>query len=257
MGAQLPPYNDSVGTLVTTAVLIKSPVSPQDGLVYRPSRVDLLFSTPGTQAGRVSISDFCVTLYSDDGSVEHSPSIQVRPGTSFFLFMTFLVILQLASPFLIGNSDPTKTLTSVRGVWWQIDLSSANWPLLSPATYYWVAVTPCSPLTMTTQDGLTYNGAVWVGTDDRTGSIPGPAILDDNLFRARQISSQRFDQDAAFGANTLAAVNFNKGALSWDNLPSSQYTNWAMTTTYVRYGIQLVGWQVSRPSTLSREYNYS
>ena len=250
---------------MTTAVLIKSPVNPLSypELLYRPARVDILFATPDVQPNRGDINDFCVTLYSDDGSDEHNPSIQV--GTCYLcIAISFIsssrplllhTISQLAAPLLIGNADPTKLLSTIRGVWWQIDLTNAGWPLLSPVTYYWVAVTPCSPLTMTTQAGRTYNGALWVGNDDRTGNVAGPAVIDDNLFRGRQIISQRFDGDTTFGANTANAVNFNKGALSWGKIPAAQYTNWdTVKQTYVRYGIQLLGWQVQPPSTLSREF---
>ena len=79
VGAQKPPYNDAYGTLVATAVLIKSPANPEafPNLVYRPTRVDLLMSTPDSQASRAGLSDFFVTLYSDDGSDQHNPAIQV------------------------------------------------------------------------------------------------------------------------------------------------------------------------------------
>ena len=80
VGAQRPPYNDNFGTLVTTAVLIKSPANPDlyPQLLYRPSRVDLLMFTWAPQPSRAGIADFYVTLYSDDGSDAHHPAIQVR-----------------------------------------------------------------------------------------------------------------------------------------------------------------------------------
>jgi hypothetical protein len=80
VGAQVDPYGDSYGTLVTTAVLIKSPVNPLlfPNLLYRPVRVDLLMYSPDIQTGRFGISDFFVTLYSDDGSAARNPAIQVR-----------------------------------------------------------------------------------------------------------------------------------------------------------------------------------
>jgi len=80
VGAQQAPFMDAFGTLVTTAVMVKTPANPADypQLVYRPSRLDLLMFTPDPQPGRLGISDFCVTLSSDDGSDEHNPGVQVR-----------------------------------------------------------------------------------------------------------------------------------------------------------------------------------
>ena len=61
-------------------MLIKSPDNPVafPFLVYRPSRVDVLMATTSAQALRKGLSDFYVTLYSDDGSDEHNPAVQVR-----------------------------------------------------------------------------------------------------------------------------------------------------------------------------------
>lgn len=82
MGAQQPPFTDSFGTLVATAVIFKSPDNPPDypQLLYRVSRVDILMFTPDAQPGRAGISDFCMSLYSDDNSTEHNPAVQVRRG---------------------------------------------------------------------------------------------------------------------------------------------------------------------------------
>jgi hypothetical protein len=76
-------YGDSAGTLVTTAVLIRSPANLAGDPVnwkYRPIRVDLLLFTKALQATRAGISDFLVTLYADDDTPEHNPSIQVSDG---------------------------------------------------------------------------------------------------------------------------------------------------------------------------------
>ena len=160
--------------------------------------------------------------------------------------------MQLAAPYLM--SGQTTPLTSTRASWYQVDITGAGWPLMSPSTYYWVSVTPGSPLTMTTQGGFVYNGAVWAGTDDtRNAATPGSAG-EPLLYKGRQFISERFPGDSQFGGNTAAAVNLNKGLLSWGTQTgSSQYTNWAAApyNSTIRYGIQVLGWQVFPPATLS------
>jgi len=59
---------------------------------------------------RSSISDFFVTLYSDDGSSEHNPA------------------LQLAAPY--SMSIQTALLQVQRGVWFEQDITLAGWPCL-------------------------------------------------------------------------------------------------------------------------------
>ena len=262
VGAHRPPFNDAVGTLVTTGVLVKSPSNPLafPELLYRPSRVDLLMFTPDLQPNRAGLSDLCVTLYSDDGSDVHNPGVQVCVFDRY-PFETSLetslsnvhpfISLQLANPFAMTAA--TAPLQAQRASWYQVDISTAGWPLMSPVTYYWVVVTPCSPLTMTTQGGAQYNGAAWAGTDDSINPIPGAAAVDRLLFRGRQLSSQRFKGDTALGANTPAAVAFNRDTESWGDISPPQYTNWDAEGSTIRYGIQLLGWQVQPPVTLSSE----
>ena len=151
-------------------------------------------------------------------------------------------------------SSQTTPLTSVRASWYQVDISAAGWPLLSPDTYYWVVVTPCSPLTMTTQNNNVYNGAVWVGFDDRLNSLTSVDAGDNGVFRGRQYLSERFPGDSTYGANTPAAVIRNRDLLSWGTQTGNpQYTNWAAApyNSTVRYGVQLLGWQVYPPASLS------
>lgn len=154
----------------------------------------------------------------------------------------------------------TAPLLFYRATWYQIDISSAGWPLLSPSTYYWVAVTPSVPLQMTTQGGRLYNGAVWAALPDSLGRIPPAVVADPSLFLARQILSQRFAGDATFGANTVAAVNKNRNAEAWGEFNAAEYTNWAIvnassgpntTSSRARYGLQVLGFQVYPPVTVS------
>jgi hypothetical protein len=46
--------------------------------LYRPVRVDLLMYQRTFQSRPAGLSDFFVTLYSDDGSSTHNPGVQVR-----------------------------------------------------------------------------------------------------------------------------------------------------------------------------------
>ena len=160
--------------------------------------------------------------------------------------------VQLAAPFLM--SSQTAALPSTRANWYQVDITGAGWPLMSPESYDWVAVTPSQPLTMTTQNNNVYNGAVWAGTDDTINPATTGSAGEPLLYKGRQFISQRFAGDSQFGGNTVSAVNRNRDLLSWGTQTgSSQYTNWAAApyNSTIRYGIQLLGWQVFPPATLS------
>ena len=155
----------------------------------------------------------------------------------------------------MNQATAQTPLIANRAAWYPIDISAAGWPLLSPSTYYWVAVTPCSPLALTTQNGRLYNGAVWASVGNN--SLLPPFIRNDpNLFTARQIISERFPGDSTFGANTAAAVNKNRNALAWGAFSPPEYTNWAAplnANNATRYGIQVLGWQQFPPATVSSE----
>jgi hypothetical protein len=158
--------------------------------------------------------------------------------------------LQLAPPFLA--STQIRALTTTRASWYQVDITGAGWPLMSSDSYYWVAVTPCSPLSPTTQGNKRYNGAVWAGIDDLITPPIGQAASDPSLFKGRQLISQRFAGDAAFTANQPAAVPVGRDAINWGaTSPASRYTNWEGEGSTIRYGIQILGWQVNPPASLS------
>jgi hypothetical protein len=73
-------YGDGIGSLVTTAVLVKTPLT-NDSIAwdYQPTRIDMLFHAKTSQPTRpAGISDFVLTLYADDGSSVHNPGVQVR-----------------------------------------------------------------------------------------------------------------------------------------------------------------------------------
>lgn len=230
---------DSVGNLVSTAVLIRTPAN-RDGdpdWAYRPTRVDLLmYARP--QPTR-SITDFFLTLFSDDGSEAHNPAVQ------------------LTTPFAL--SAQTFPLQQTRAIWYQQEIVSAGWPIMPQQTYYWVVVTPGSPLTM--PNGL-YNGALWSGMNASATRAEGGAILppfilgDTNLFTGRELLSERFTNDAAFGSNTAAAVSFLRGSSNWPNYGAPRFTNFVVSPPFagvppVRYGVQVLGWQVTPSSSLT------
>ena len=133
-------------------------------------------------------------------------------------------------------------------MWYQQDITAAGWPLMMASTYYWVVVTPSQPLTFAS--GLSYNGATWVGIDDNLNPTP-PQGADLNLYRGRQLISQRWPGDSAFYANTQNAVNLLSGALQWGDWAPPQYTNWYALNSTVRYGIQVIGWQQQPPISFS------
>ena len=124
-----------------------------------------------------------------------------------------------------------------------MDVSQAGWPLLLPSTYYWVVLTPGSPLSSSP------NGALWGGIN---ASAPGANLYsgyspDSPVFTARELSSQRFAFDTAFAATTTAAVTFLANATNWPTVTaaSTRFVNWRVVpgASDVRYGIQFIGRQ--------------
>jgi len=168
-----------------------------------------------------------VTLYDDDNSTgTHTPGNRLT--TPYQITVT-------AFPLLTN-----------KGQWYQQDISTAGWPHLLGTTYYWVALTPAAPVSMANGQ---YNGVVWVGFDDTTPNVNliGQYTGDDNVFKARQLTSQRTAADSAFYANTPAAVNFLASQQQWSSVPFAnvRYTDFDAAGSHVRYGIQLTGFQVS------------
>jgi hypothetical protein len=237
------------GNLITTAVLVKSPKNRvgDPTWAYRPTRVAVLFFQQPDQAPNRVCTDFYLTLYADDGTTTHNPS------------------RQLAKPFFIQATTP---LLTYRSVWLHTDIQPAGWPIMTADTYYWVAVSPSTPLNMPPYKNkqTRYNGAIWAGFDADTTYRPNtvvplfPASVrnDPNLFTGRELNSQRFPNDPDFYATTQAAVDFLNTDQAWETVPSApdRFTNWQLTSSNIRYGIQIIGWQVtpSNSATASREF---
>ena len=140
-------------------------------------------------------------------------------------------------------ASQTVPLTTTRGSWYQQSLTGAGWPIMNATTYYWVAVTPSVPLTMTTQNNRMYNGARWVGTFDNVQVVSPAANADPHLFKARQLISQRNAGDVAFGANQAAAASWISSQTSWQTL-GGRFKDWDLANSNVRYGVQLLGFQM-------------
>lgn len=233
---------------MSQAVLIKSCDNPPGypTLVYRPSRIDvLLFVKDGAYTRNPS--DFFVTLYSDDGSAAHNPLWQVgattRMSNSFHpSYCLVASVLQLAAPYkMTGRTAP---LQATRGTWYQHDITAAGWPIMKPSTYYWIVLTPSTPLALTTQASGKYNGALWSGILDTTAPLNAATLADPHVFKARRLTSERFKNDALFQASTNAGVNVLKNATNWGASGIDQRRVTSYGASNVRYGIQLLGWQV-------------
>jgi hypothetical protein len=162
--------------------------------------------------------------------------------------------VQVAAPFSLANQNDA-IFGDIRGVWVQIDVTSAGWPLLQSDTYYWVVLTPGATITVSNGG---YNGALWVGINQTLAPfLPVTITRDPDLFTARQLSSARFVGDSAFCSSTTAAVNFVGKSTNWPRVvnASKRFTNWrAVRGSAMRYGLQLIGWEATpslSPSTSS------
>ena len=147
----------------------------------------------------------------------------------------------------------TSPLLTARGAWYQQDISSAGWPNMNASTYYWIALTPAAPLTMTTQGGTQYNGARWVGVDGTTAPLPAATLADPHLFKGRQLISRRAANDTLNQANSQSAVLWLLSQSNWPSVvgANTRFTNWDLAGSNVRYGVQLLGWQMRPTPSLS------
>lgn len=241
VGASASAFSDGLGTLTSTAVLIRTPqnvAGDSTAWMYRPSRVDFYLTTFQTPAAtQAQPSSYNILLFADDNSTEHAPAEQLAP------------------PFRVTGS---KTLVALKGAWFQEDLGKAGWPLLAAGTYYWIALAPAVAVSLA---GATKNGAAWLGILPGVGGSPNlPAAYagDDSVFSARQLTSMRFRSDTAFACNGSTASAWLSAEFDWPSVPyaSARYTDWQAKGSAVRYGVQLLGWQMfpSASATSSRAY---
>lgn len=135
-------------------------------------------------------------------------------------------------------------------------MTSAGWPSLLPATYYWVALSPTQPLDVRLPrgngafDGVVWSGLPYNGTGGLAGSLTAAVLGDPSVFTGRQLTSQRFAGDAAFAAPTAGVASWLTSAQNWSSVPSAQarLTNWNAANSNVRYGVQVIGLVVPNPS---------
>lgn len=227
-------YGDGVGTLVATGVLLQAPAALPGQLAwtYALARIDLLLAITAGQ-NRSGVADFFVSLYADSGDA-------AAPGPG----------LLLAAPWSLANAS--TTFSDARPSWVKVDVSGAGWPALAQGVYFWVVLSPGSPLPIRVPRpsgglGPAYNGVVWSGINASSGLLPPAVAADRNLFTGRQLVSERFAADAAFGSTARASVAFLLGASDWAGVAnaSTRYTNWAASGSVVRYGVQVLGWQIA------------
>ena len=152
-------------------------------------------------------------------------------------------------------TDLNTAMQATRGTWYQHDVSAAGWPIITPSTYYWIVVTPSTPLALTTQASGKYNGALWSGILDSTAPLPATTLADSHVFKARRLTSERFKSDVLFQASTAAGVNVLKNATNWGASGIDQRRVTSYDSSNVRYGIQLLGWQV-QPTPQPSEFRW-
>jgi hypothetical protein len=162
-------------------------------------------------------------------------------------------VLQLTAPRLMSSQK--TPLVTTRGIWYQEDVSGPGrtaWPLLQANTYYWLVVAPSTTLALPNGQ---FNGAVWAGMDPTVHPLPPAYSGDAHVFTARQLTSECRSGDVANGAQSASAAAFIRSARDWSTVAcaSARFTNWKVNpgrgagTTPVRYGVQVVGWQVGPP----------
>jgi hypothetical protein len=254
-------YGDGLGSLKATAVCFKTGANINNTSPFLPTAVHfLLYKTPLQE--RTDITDFSLTLFSDDGTTSHNPYQQVGARSSTRLYSLFVFAwdrftvvcqpfvsahLQLSPPIaLTGQSTP---LVSTRSVWFA---QSVSWPLLLQNTYYWVALSPTAALSISAASqplettGPRFQGAVWAGFNTTIDSAPPVAANDPVMFTARLLRSQTGAGDAANAANTAAAINFISGATTntagWATYGGARLHNWEAAGSNILYGVQVLGY---------------
>ena len=252
-------YRDGVGSARATAVLFQTPAG--DGNPFTPVRCDLfLFKSAGQTQNFLQDSGLTLSVYADGGSDAHFPGAVVGSRArvakhGFYhevalLFARRSPLLQLSQPLALSDA---KALLTYRSNWYQITVvgtgATTDWPILKSSTYYWAVLAPSNPTLLGFTTQYPFNGPLWGGIDISVTSIPAGASSSSPLFTARELNSQRFAGDTQFGAKTQAGVDFVLKSKNWGSLPSNQVVNWAAAQSNIRYGIQVLGWQVNPTPT--------
>jgi hypothetical protein len=234
-------FSDGLGTLSATAVLVRTPPNAPGGPAWglRPTRVDLLLYIRAGQA-RTGVDDFTLLIYGDDTSGGgHEPG------------------LPIALPWPLSAVVPAPVFSAARPTWVQVDLSAAGWPVLTAATFYWIILAPGAPTPLGA--GASGNGVVWAGLD--ASLLPPGTQGDPALFSGRELTSQTGPGDTRNSASQPSAARFVQYSVNWASVffSSVRFTDWHARGSRVRYGVQLLGLQVtpSRTPSQSRECSAS
>ncbi len=165
-----------------------------------------------------------------------------------------LPLFQLTAAFPLTSSN--IPLLSYRAIWYQININGF-WPLLKELTYYWVVVTPKVLINLQFEvpaQGINrYNGVIWSGLDITKNPLPSDSLSDPLVFSAREMRSSMGPADFAVNnqPQSTAAVSFLQSVVNWRANwgTSPRFTNWAKLGSNIRYGIQVIGFQLPPSST--------
>jgi hypothetical protein len=148
-------------------------------------------------------------------------------------------------------------MLTYRATWYQQDVTAFNWPQLNQSTYYWIVISPTTPLSITNQvaiQGPKFQGIIWSGIDSgkTPSSVPPLSRTDPNVFTARVLRSQTGPGDSANACNKAAAINFINGAIAttntqgWAAYAGSRLGDWQADPAGSRivYGMQVLGFLV-------------
>ena len=162
-------------------------------------------------------------------------------------------------------SSRTTPLLTYRAIWDHPDIS-AFWPMLQQDTYYWVVLSPTTPLSISASSHPSlpaprFNGAIWMGINSLVSPIPPICETDNTVFTARMLRSQTGPGDAVNASATAAGLRFINSAVSttagWTNLPSaaSRLKNWQSSGSAIKYGLQVIGFlqAPTTTATMTRE----
>ena len=128
------------------------------------------------------------------------------------------------APFKIPTSfGPIAQSPSGAFKWHTISLAGNSWPLLPPATVYWVALLPGATYSPP-QSGPGLNGGFgiqWGGiaAPAPAGLLPSGTPASSPLYSAREIGSQGSATDSKHICNAPASLTFLRAQTNWASLP--------------------------------------
>jgi hypothetical protein len=274
-------FNDNIGSLKATAVLVKTGFNPDIAGPFIVTRCDfLLFKIPGTLTD--GITNFQLTLFSDndpfndDPASDHYPQAAVRMGGSGWgwgsvgdgvvrqqrkrvhvkacLSTPRYPPTQITTPIALTSLN--TPLLTYRSIWYQQGVIG-QWPDLNQSTYYWVVLSPTTRMNIFKAGSPVEgpSGAIWGGMNAGLQPQFAPPLVnqDPHVFTARFLRSQPAAGNTALGCNTQAALNFINGGISttngWELYGGSRYGSWQGNLAgpspggRIVYGISLLGYQ--------------